>query len=198
MYSNKNKMQKSKMPQKMTRKVDKFFVSFQGWWPWWPVIGVFLLLTSCMLHNGQSMNKEIEYTGEGFSIKIPPVVQVEKKSPMGEFGDFHLYYFSIDQEHFLTAYIGNAPIFCEIRPEDTKIKTGFIKTGLINNMPFKRAELKGLNSYKRVEVLIRFPNNEWPGCMHFAYDDIPSNLESTAEKIINSIKEKKTRDNENI
>jgi hypothetical protein len=177
-------------------KGAKFFVSFQDWWP---LIGVFLLLTSCMSHNGESMDKEIEhadegfgvktyaekgmeYTDEGFSIKIPAGVEVEKKVVI----DFLLYYFRIGEEHFLTAYVGNSPSYRSTYAQENTIE----KTGLINNVPFKRVEFKGRSGQKRVEILFRFPSNRfWPKYMHFIYEDIPSNLESIAEKIMNSLKE---------
>jgi len=200
----------------MTKKGVKFVVSFPGRWPWWPAIGVFLLLTSCMSHKGESMDKEvehadeefsiktpakkeiehtheefsekilaekdIEYTDEGFSIKIPAGVEVEKKMVI----DFLLYYFRIGEEHFLTAYVGNSPSYRSTYAQENTIE----KTGLINNVPFKRVEFKGRNGQKRLEILFRFPSNRfWPKYMHFIYEDIPSNLESIAEIIMNSLKE---------
>jgi hypothetical protein len=187
--------------RQLSIKGAKFFVSFQDWWP---LIGVFLLLTSCMSHNGDSIDKkieqtdeefsiktlaekEIEYTDEGFSIKIPAGVEVEKKSPLGKSGDFLLYYFSIGEKHFLTAYVGNAPSYRSTHAQENTIE----KTGLINNVPFKRIECKSLSGQKHVEILFRFPSNRfWPRYMHLIYENIPSNLESIAEKIINSLEDK--------
>ena len=210
------KRQIRKRHQKMTKKGVKFFVSFQDWWPWLPATGVILLLTSCVSHNGESMEKEIEHTdeefsiktpakneiehthkefsekilaekeieyrGEVFSIKIPAGVEVEKRRPI----DFFLYDFSIDGEHFLTAYVGNAPSYRSTHAQENTIET----TGLINNVPFKRIECKSRSGQKHVEVLFQFQRNRCLMFMHFFYDDIPSNLESIAEKIINSLEDK--------
>ena len=200
----------------MTKKGVKFFVSFQDCWLWLPATGVILLLTSCVSHNGESMNKDIEqtheefstktpakkeiehtheelsekilaekemeYRGEVFSIKIPAGVEVEKKIVI----DFSLYYFRIGEEHFLTAYVGSAPSYRSTHAQENTIET----KGLINNVPFKRIDSKSRSGQKHVEVLCQFPSHRFPRYMHFIYDDIPSNLESIAEKIINSLEDK--------
>ena len=196
----------------LCKKGAKFYVSFQDWWL---AIGVCLLLTSCMSHKGESMDKEIKYTdekfsiktpakkeiehtheefsekilaekemeyrGEVFSIKIPAGVEVEKRRPI----DFYLYDFGIGGEYFLTAYVGNAPSYRSTHAQENTIET----KGLINNVPFKRIECKSRSGQKHVEVLCQFPRNRYLKYMHFFYDDVPSNLESIAEEIINSLKE---------
>ena len=174
------------------------------------------VLTSCISHNDESMDKEIEQTDEEFSIKtpsnkeiehtheefsektlaekemeytdgrfsvkIPAGVEIEKKIVI----DFSLYYFRIGEEHFLTAYAGSAPSYRSTHAQENTIE----KTGLINNVPFKRIECKSRSGQKHVEVLCQFPSHRFPRYMHFIYEDIPSNLENIAEEIINSLEEK--------
>ncbi|MHC4153794.1 MAG: tetratricopeptide repeat protein [Planctomycetota bacterium] len=120
-----------------------------------------------------------EYRDEGFSLKHPTYITINKETPVE---DFNIYTFVHKRKTFLSAYVGNQPSFTA---------GGHVETGVsANGLAVQRISTKEKDGTIRTQVLISFSENQdWPMFMHFWYQNLPANLEGIAEEIIASVRE---------
>jgi len=138
-------------------------------------IVVIVFISSCSsMHN-----KLVTYSDEGFFVKYPNNLTVEKRTPVQ---DFNIYTFRTKNKVVVSMYLGNAPSF------DDKVKKGSnYEKGNINGMPFEAYTLKNDNGSKRKDVLLTLSGKQdWPKFIHFWYSDLSVDLRKTAEEIIAS------------
>ena len=148
------------------------------------LVGICLFVCSCTWYTTGRMELDqlTEYKNEGFSLQHPKNVVVQKETPVE---DFNIYKFLYNKDTLLSAYVGNQPSF---KPDVEGIISQ--ENGFINALPFERIRTREPNGTIRVEVLIKFSEGrDGPMFMHFWYFDLPSDLETVAEKIIASTRE---------
>jgi hypothetical protein len=131
----------------------------------------------------QLSDKEMEtFDGDGFTLVHPKSVRIEKEPRIM---DFDIYRFIYQGEVFLSAYVGNQP---NARFDGPAVSAGRTD-GVVNGLPYQRADIQNTDGTWCTQVLIRFMDGRaWPAFVHFWYSGLAPRSKPVAEAIIASIK----------
>ena len=144
-------------------------------------LGIFLgLLCILVIVFFYSRTKLLTYQGEGFSLRYPKELNIEKKSPVE---DFYIYTFKLGDKLILSAYVGNQP---SLSLKDTKqVK---FTDGQIDKLEYKSYQVQISDSVNDKEVLIKLSKDKWPVYIHFWYSKLNRSQAALADKIIFSVR----------
>jgi hypothetical protein len=121
-----------------------------------------------------------EYNDEGFAVKYPGDVTINKSTPVE---DFNVYKFICNGREILGAYVGNQPSFHQDVKSGRKLQRGHI-----NKLSFEAVQDVNDKMTSRQVLISLNIDSGWPKYVHFWYSNLSQKEVEIAEGIINSIR----------